>query len=200
MKNRTFNIKRVCLQIGGMLFISLILAACSPGGLLGPTLTPTATHTPIPTNTPQPSQTPTPTISPTATNTPTITLTRAPTSIPKKVYYNQCNDPTVRVGKTIFAVGHLVVPAGRYDTQAESFTIWLRFKPDADARFEIIIPKGKGPNSMTLVPEIRDNDGKVLTWIKNQFGNQVFITEDKYNVIGTWQGNCVIQLEVILPE
>ena len=53
---------------------------------------------------------------------------------------------------------------------------------------------------MTLVPEIRGNDGKVLPWIKNQSGTKIYITEEKYNVIGIWQGNCMIQLEVILPE
>jgi hypothetical protein len=45
---------------------SLILSACGPNGLLGPTLTPTSTNTIIPTNTPIPTNTQIPTITPTA--------------------------------------------------------------------------------------------------------------------------------------
>jgi len=195
MKHVTVNnFKKVCIQIGAILFISLILTSCGAILPASSTETPTATQSPIPTNTQQPSQTPT------ASNTPTITLTLPPTRIPKKVYYNQCNDPTIRVGQTISAIGHLVVPAGRYNPKAESFMIWLRFKPDSEKNFDIEISNGDGPNSMTLVPKIRDNNGDVLPWIKTQSGTEVFITKEKYNVIGIWQGNCVIQLEAILPE
>lgn len=40
--------------------LSLFIAGCGPGQLLGPAPTPTPTHTPIPTETPLPTLTPTP--------------------------------------------------------------------------------------------------------------------------------------------
>ncbi|MEW5872161.1 MAG: DUF4352 domain-containing protein [Chloroflexota bacterium] len=58
--------------------MSLSLAACGPGQLLGPTLTPTATNTPTSTATITPS--PTPTFTPTPSPTPTATFT--PTLVP----------------------------------------------------------------------------------------------------------------------
>lgn len=45
---RTFRIYPVYL----MILLSLLVSACGPGQILGPTLTPTPTLTPSPTNTP----------------------------------------------------------------------------------------------------------------------------------------------------
>ncbi len=68
--------------------LSLLVSACGPGQMFGPTLTPTATYTATPTNTLTPTATATftptltatPTITPTFT--PTATATRAPTKTP----------------------------------------------------------------------------------------------------------------------
>jgi hypothetical protein len=57
---------------------SLLLSACGPGQLLGPTFTPTATITQTPTSTPTPTLTPTLTLTPTVTLTPTQTPTPTP--------------------------------------------------------------------------------------------------------------------------
>ena len=65
-----------------ILAFSLLISGCGPGGLFGPTLTPTPTNTLTPTNTPTPttsvftdtpSDTPTPTFTPTPTYSPTET-------------------------------------------------------------------------------------------------------------------------------
>ena len=57
------------------LLLALLLAACAPGKLFGPTFTPTPTYTLTPTSTP----TPTATFTPTFTFTPSVTPTFTPT-------------------------------------------------------------------------------------------------------------------------
>lgn len=62
------------LTVGMLMAFSF--AACGPGQVFGPTLTPTPTNTPIPTNTPEPTATPTSTPTP----EPTATATLVPTT------------------------------------------------------------------------------------------------------------------------
>ena len=67
-----------------LIIIGLLLSACGPGQLFGPTITPTPTHTPTktPTITPTMTLTPTETPSPTLTSVPTETPTPTETSKP----------------------------------------------------------------------------------------------------------------------
>ncbi len=60
--NRNFQMLAVCLSL------SLLLSACGPGQLFGPTITPTRTST----LTPAPTATSTSTLTPTSTPTPTL--------------------------------------------------------------------------------------------------------------------------------
>lgn len=62
------------------LFSSLLLSACEPGGLFGPTRTPTPTGTSKPTLTLTPANTWTPASTSTSTQTPTMTPTRTSTA------------------------------------------------------------------------------------------------------------------------
>jgi hypothetical protein len=79
------------------LLASLLLSACGPGQLLGPTLTLTPTITP----------TSTPTLTPTATSTPTLTPTATFTNTPSPtpvVYDGKWNGHTKSGGKISFTV------------------------------------------------------------------------------------------------
>lgn len=76
----------ISLLAAGILIIFLF-SGCSPGQLLGPTVTPSPTRTPTPPPTSTPTQTGTPTLTltaipPTATYTPSPTFTPAPTNTP----------------------------------------------------------------------------------------------------------------------
>ena len=82
-----------------MLLLSLLISACGPGQLFGPTLTPTPTITPTSTST----LTPTATLTPTSTLTPTATLTRTPRPTPI-VYDGKWSGRTSAGGKVIFEV------------------------------------------------------------------------------------------------
>lgn len=82
-----------------MLLLSLLISACGPGQLFGPTFTPTPTITPTSTST----LTPTATLTPTQTLTPTATLTRTPRPTPI-VYDGRWSGRTSAGGKVIFDV------------------------------------------------------------------------------------------------
>jgi len=68
----------------GLFLVSILISACAPGQILGPTLTSTQTNTstPTPTYTPTPTQTPTLTPTFTVTSTPTKISTSTPTPPP----------------------------------------------------------------------------------------------------------------------
>ena len=80
--------RKITKLVTTLCVLSLLVSACGPGQMFGPTLTPTATYTAIPTNTLTPTATatftPTPTATPTITPTftSTATATRAPTRTP----------------------------------------------------------------------------------------------------------------------
>lgn len=82
-----------------LLFVPLLLSACGPGQLLGPTLTPTPTITPTFTLT----STPTATFTPTLTLTPTATFTQTPSPTPI-VYDGVWNGTTSSGGKISFKI------------------------------------------------------------------------------------------------
>jgi hypothetical protein len=65
-------------KVTTVLIFCLLLTACGPGQVFGPTFTPTPTNTPTSTPTLTPTVTPTNTPSPTATFTPTITPSPTP--------------------------------------------------------------------------------------------------------------------------
>jgi hypothetical protein len=85
------------------LLLGALSAACGPGQILGPTVTPTATSTPIPTATLTPTATPPPTAIPTATSIPT------PASIGASVPYGSLRITVVKVDRHVY-----IVPGGLY--------------------------------------------------------------------------------------
>jgi hypothetical protein len=76
-----------------LIFVSMILSACRPGQMFGPTITPLPTQTSTPTLTP--TNTPTNTNTPTATSTPTTAYTPTPTINLEKPISSYLTDVTV---------------------------------------------------------------------------------------------------------
>lgn len=143
-------------------FLSLIVTACGPGQIFGPTITPSPTIT----LTPTPTFTPTATPSPTLTSTPTITST-----------------PTLMVSCTI--------PDGKWEGEVKENSNYQMFIRKSLVSFEIIncIVQSLEIWSFPILNEIfftqvnviPINDNKFVYDIVNQSGTQTvngsFISE-----------------------
>jgi hypothetical protein len=202
---------RIILGITLLVCGSLVLASCAPGQLFGPTLTPTSTdtptpsntptptNTPMPTNTPTPSNTPTPTNTATPTNTPAPTLSPTPTLVPVQVSVANCSTANIQQGRGVWSKGYLVVPAGSYNRNASSYSIWLRATQFGDARMTVKVLGGDKSNSMYFAsgkPHIKDNRGRIIPWV-SQGGREIYITNRSVTVRGTWLGECSVEIKVI---
>ena len=93
-----------------LISISVILSACGPGQLLGPTLTPTPTNTLTPTHTPTVTHTHTPTM----THTPIPSITPTPISPLREMGCIKWDEVTrAHVGQTICVFGEIVIAENR---------------------------------------------------------------------------------------
>jgi len=94
--------------------LTLLLAACGPGQLAGPTMTPTHSPTPVPTSTPMATATVAPTFTPAPTATATATAVPTAAALGNAVPYGSLEITLVKV-----ATHDLIVPGGLYYYRAK---------------------------------------------------------------------------------
>jgi hypothetical protein len=136
---------RSCVPVAAL---GLVLAACSPGQILGPTVTPSPS--PTPTSTPVPTATYTPTLRPTSTPIPaTATATQLPPvaladvcSVPDGSYAHVVGYAYLRSMAGLIRGGGLLVSMTEEDQNTDSATAF------------VAILTGNAPNRMSGAPDL----------------------------------------------
>ena len=131
------------------IWLGLALLGCSPGQILGPTVTPSPTSTPIPTSTPVPTATYTPTLRPTST---AIPATATATPSPLVALADVCDVPD---GSVVSIAGYPYLGTVGAVFPETILVIITEKKQGGDpGHAGLIVLTGDGPNQMSGAPDV----------------------------------------------